>query len=160
MSLNFWIGCRMLLCFVVTAIQAENLMKLAAANNDVCLRLPAGLSDPFLTFQPLVVVVSTTEKSLQTFFELATVIVLISCSQAAVRPVSFKLLVLQFLLSYSDFFISVTVTNQLQLLVFQLFSVTVTGISVIFSYSCTKTWQTWRELRKSLYNYNNQDKNI
>ena len=41
------------------------------------------------------------------------------------KPVSFKLLVFQLLLSYSYFFISVTVTNQLQLLVFQLFSVTV-----------------------------------
>ena len=49
------------------------------------------------------------------------------------RSVSFKLLVFQLPLNYSFFFISVTVTNQLQLLVFQLFSVT--GISVIFSYS-------------------------
>ena len=63
-------------------------------------------------------------------------------AEHVVESVSFKLLVFQLQLHFSYYFISVTVTNQLQLLVFQLFSVTVTGISVIFSNSCTKTWST------------------
>ena len=70
------------------------------------------------------------------------------CSSASnvAQAVSFKLLVFQLILSYSYYFISVTVTNQLQLLVFQLFSVTVTGISVIFSYSYTKIQRIRREI--------------